>query len=415
MKTLVEVNKEWAGKAAIIEAIYREAGSDIDMDKVKALNGDSATKVAELQRMHRELDEIGKERDVLLALDGQRKVLDRELNAAPDRSLVFPGNGGRMNGEQRKSLGQLFVESIAYKEFRGRGGPAALLDAELKTVLSTGAGWDPEIIRIPRVELSAQRPISVVNFLPQFLTNRDTIAYMKETTFTSTNVVEKAEQTATTAADVIGEAALALTQTTDEVEWLPAFLPVTIQQMEDVEGIQDYVNQRLSYMLQARLDLQIIQGTGVSPLLLGTNALASVLSQAKGSDPTPDAIFKGMRQVRATGFAEPSVVFVHPNDWQDIRLLRTADGIYIFGSPMDAGVERIWGVPVVQTTAALENTITLGDYARFSGLFTKRGITIAVSDSHSHYFTRGLLAIRADMRVAVVHFRDTAFCKITGV
>ena len=108
-------------------------------------------------------------------------------------------------------------------------------------------------------------------------------------------------------------------------------------------------------------------------------------------------------------------MFAHPNDWQDIRLLRTADGIYIWGSPADSGPARIWGMPVIITPAQTENTFVLGDYAQFSALYTKRGITIEVSDSHAHYFTRGMLAIRADMRIAMVHFRPEAFCTVTGV
>lgn len=414
MRSVKELNEEIAAKSKRLHWIFEEAGPDMDMAKIKSLEGDSAAKAAEIKRSNMELAELGRERDDRISLDGASKSAKslHEFYNKPGERIILPGDAA-----EGKTLGGIFVASQEYKQFKGmRNWPAQLkADIELKDVFRTGAGWAPPQMRIPRIELSAQRPIAVVDHIPQLPTDSETIRYMKETTFTSTNIVEKAESTATTNSDLIGEAALVLTETTDEVETLPAFIPVTQQQMEDVAGIEAYINQRLAYMLQARLDLQIIQGTGVTPLLLGTNNVGSVLSQAKGSDPTPDAIYKGMRQVRATGFAEPSVVFAHPNDWEDIRLLRTADGIYIFGSPLEAGMERIWGVPVVVTTAALENTITLGDYARFSALYTKRGITLAVSDSHQSYFTRGMLAIRADTRVAMVHFRATAFCKITGV
>ena len=120
-------------------------------------------------------------------------------------------------------------------------------------------------------------------------------------------------------------------------------------------------------------------------------------------------------KIRVNGFTEPSVLFAHPNDWQDVRLLRTADGIYIWGSPADAGPDRIWGVRVVQTTAVSENTMVTGDYVSFAALHPKRGITLQVSDSHAHYFTRGMLAVRADMRIAMVHYRPEAFATITSV
>jgi len=216
-------------------------------------------------------------------------------------------------------------------------------------------------------------------------------------------------------AGAFGEAALALTETSDEVEKIAVFLPVTDEQLEDVAGLATYVNSRLTYMLRARLDGQILTGDGSTPNLLGTLNISSLLTQAKGTDPTPDAFYKAMTQVRTTGFAEPSVIFIHPNDWQSIRLLRTADGIYIFGNPMDAGQDRLWGVPVVQTTRETENTGIVGDYRGYSALFMRRGVTLKVSDSHASLFVSGVQAIRADMRVAMVHFRDTAFCKVTGI
>jgi HK97 family phage major capsid protein len=105
----------------------------------------------------------------------------------------------------------------------------------------------------------------------------------------------------------------------------------------------------------------------------------------------------------------------HPNDWQDIRLLRTADGIYIFGNPTDVGPERIWGVPVIVTSAETENTICVGDFANYAALFVKRGLAIETTNAHASLFASGVLAIKATMRCAAVYFRGTAFAKVTGV
>jgi hypothetical protein len=396
--------------AGRIQAVFDEAGPERDFTRVRAIDGDTRGKLEKIRQWNTELDEA---HDHVKALEQAEEIAAKALamwrdDNEPAAPFVQPAQGG--GGKDLRTVGKLLIASREYKEQKSRrqwSQPLDVPDLDIRAaVFRTGAGWDSQDIRIGRYELNPQRPIAVIDAVPMLPTSQAAIVYMEETTFTN-NAAETAESTATTAADLIGEAALVLTERTRPVEWLPVFIPVTIQQMEDVDGIQEYVDARLTYMLRARLDSQILVGNGTTPNLLGTNSVSGIQTQAKGADPTPDAVYKCFTSIRADGFAEPSILFSHPNDWQDVRLLRTADGVYIWGSPADQGPDRIWGVPVVQTAAALQNTMTTGDYANFSTLFTKRGITITVSDSHAFYFTRGMLAIRADM--------PKAFGTITGV
>jgi HK97 family phage major capsid protein len=163
------------------------------------------------------------------------------------------------------------------------------------------------------------------------------------------------------------------------------------------------------------LESQVLNGDGTTPNLKGTLDLDSINTQAKGSDPGPNAVYKTFTKIRTVGFAEPDVTFWHPNDWQEIRLLTTADGVYIFGSPMDAGPKQIWGVPVAETTAVTEGTVVSGSYRPFSNFYLKRGIEFAVTDSHDDYFIKGKQAIRASVRGCMVHYREPAFGKTTGM
>lgn len=418
---LEELKQEVRVKAEQLHQVFEEAGSDRDFTKVKCLGDNLSTtvKVDKVRGLNTELGNLNRRIKDLEEIEGIAQQAQAEYlkDHQPVNPIQHLTDGQRPEREVR-SLGRLLVESKEYSQFKGMRNwptPLALPHYDIRAaVFRTGAGWATPQIRLDRVALTPLRPIAVIDTIPMLPTGTDVIRYMEETTFTN-NAVETAESTATTAADLIGEAALALTERTRNVEWLPVFLPVTMQQMEDVEGIEAYTNQRLAYMIRARLDSQVLVGNGTTPNLLGTNNVTGRQTQAKGADPTPDAVFKGFQLIRSDGFAEPSVAFIHPNDWQDIRLLRTADGIYIWGNPSEAGPERLWGVPVVQTVAAAENTITAGDYANFATLFIKRGIDIAVSDSHAHYFTRGMLAVRADMRMAMVHFRPKAFLTVTGV
>ncbi len=409
---LKEVTEKLAAKGKVISQIYDEAGEDLDFSKVKCLEGDTTAKLDALKAIDAEVTDLRALRITLLdaekALKGGRD-LHIEMTT-PVEQMKHPVKGAEGKAEI-KSLGELFMESKVGHELKGR--EIHLPDVDMKTVMSATAGWDPPTVREARVEVYPVAPINVIDLITMLTTGRDTIKYMKETTFTNNaaEVLESIQGTLQT----YGEGALALTEQSDEVEKISVWLPVTDEQLEDVAGMAAYVNSRLSYMLRARLDGQILVGDGTSPNLLGTLSLSALLTQAKGNDPVPDAIYKAITQVRVTGFAEPSVVFIHPNDWQGVRLLTTADGIYLFGSPMEAGPQRIWGVPVVQTVRVTENTAIVGDYRGYSNLYMRKGVTLKVTDSHGNYFIQGVQAVKAEMRVAMVHYRDTAFCQVTGI
>lgn len=399
--TMKETLEKIAEKSKTIGLVFEQAGEDLDFSGVKCLGGgDTTAKVDALKALETELNDLKADYEEYTALVKSRQEADAATEFVALDPRVIPGK------QAAKSLGERFVDLKLHLKENMHS--VKHLDMELKTLFQTSAGWDPEATRIPRVELYPLRPLVVTDFIPILTTNTDLVKYMKETTFTN-NAAEAA------AGGTYGEAALAYTETSDEVEKIGVWLPVTDEQLEDVPSIGGLLDNRLTYMLRNRLDGQAIEGDGSTPNLLGTLNLSSIQSQAKGADPTPDAIYKAFTKVRAVGFAEPSVLFINPNDWQDIRLLRTADGIYVFGNPTEAGPERIWGVRVVQSTAVTVNTAITGDYVNYSALYMRRGIDIQVTNAHDDYFIKGKQAIRADLRCAMVHYRDTAFCKVTGI
>ena len=81
------------------------------------------------------------------------------------------------------------------------------------------------------------------------------------------------------------------------------------------------------------------------------------------------------------------------------------------GNPADPGPDRLFGVPVVITTSALQNTVLVGDFTTHSGLAYRAGIEFKVCDSHPDFFVKGIQAVRCTIRAALVVFRVSAFCK----
>jgi HK97 family phage major capsid protein len=321
---------------------------------------------------------------------------------AGQKGSGWGGDGAEM------SVGGLFTKSHAFSNLKGRStGDLSTLDIELKTLMTTAAGWTPEVTRTGRVVDFATRPLQVAQLLPQTTTRQNAIQYMEETTYTN-NATEIAE------AGTFPEAALVLTEQSVLVRKISVFLPVTDEQLEDETQVRGYIDNRLGFMVRQRLDSQLLVGNGTAPNLRGLNNIAGIQTQPRGTDPVPDAVYKAMTKVRTIGQAEPNLVVMNPNDWMGIRLLRTADGIYIWGNPSDSGPERVWGLTVSQAQAQTAQTGIVAD-TQFIELATRRGLDIQVSNSHGTFFIEGKQAIRVDIRVALVVYRPAAVCTVTGL
>lgn len=399
---LKELGGKLEAKRKELADLLAEAGPDLDPGKIRSRQVADGKELFEIvTALNAEIDDLRKrydERQELLQI-AERAVEAPVAETAPARTP-----------------GELFAASEAYRGYRiGQGvGPVATLPLSLgdilrqATLMQTSAGWAPESSRTGIVSTYPTRPAPhVVDFIPKMATNQAAIKYMEETTFTNA-AAETAE------GGSFPEAALALTEQTVTVRKVAVFLPVTDEQLEDVEGIRDYVDQRLRFMLAQRVDLQVLKGNGTAPNLLGTMNVTGIQTQAQGSDTLEEATHKLITLIRTDGFAEPSVIFMNGANWETIRLRKTADGVYIYGSPSDAAPERLWGIPVVVTTAlATADKVVAGDYVTHAAIFNRRGIDVQVSNAHSTYFVEGKQAIRADVRLAVVHFRPKAFGKVT--
>jgi uncharacterized linocin/CFP29 family protein len=397
---LPDLNQEIVRRAERMEHLFEKGGDNYDLSEAEA---------AEIKALNDELTELNKTREQkgeYQALRDQNVQRIKE-QTQPVRSFPFPGAAASVGQPatpqviQAKSLGQLFVEHeefLAAKGLTRRRVAVEFPNIDLKTVMSTDAGWAPQSLRSARV----------ADLIPQDPTDQAAVVYMEETTFTNAadTVAEKGTKP---------EAALAYTQRSVTVEVIAVNIPLTRQQMDDIPQVRATVDNRLLLMLQLAEEDQLLNGNGTSPDLVGFYNKSGIQTQAKGADPTPDAIFKAFTKVRHTGFAEPTAVVLHPNDWQDIRLLRTADGIYIWGSPAEAGPERIWGKPVVATTAATENTALTGDFQLFAHISRRMGARVEMSTEHSDYFVKNQVLLQAEERLSLEIYRAAAFCTVTGI
>ena len=385
-----------------------------------------AEKVVEANRRNDEITALAKAYEAAPDLDAMAAA-----NAAGIADLEIPGQplAARdeitqptfANASGRRSIGELFVASVAYQQrpkASGATGPVVEIDLEkqfgksvasrgLAALFDTATGYAPETVRLPTPLTPLEERLTVADLMPQGRTSQNAVPFMEETTSTNT-----AAETAEGA--LKPEAEIAFTEKTSPVRKVAVTLPVTDESLEDVPFIESYLNTRLRTFVLQREDQQLLAGDGAGVNLRGLLNTSGILTQAKGADPTPDAFYKAMTKIRAQGFLEPTGAVVHPNDWQDVRLLRTADGIYIWGNPSEAGPERIWGINAVQTTRITENTGLVGAF-RDGAMIARRSEVSMQIGWVNDQFRRNQRTILVEERLALIVFRPKGFCTVTGI
>ena len=198
------------GRKAVLEKLHATDQHDA-MLKVRARN--------------KELEDLGNELRNAEAKHYEARLSERtEELATPGRGTVrFPESG---RGE-RKTLGQLYIESDAWKQSKaGRVDIPLHLDLELKTLFETAAGFTPESVRSGLLVEAATRPIQVTDLIPSFPINQAAFVYMEETT--RTHAAAEAAEGGTYA-----ESTFEWTEQTSTVRKIADSIPVTDEQLED--------------------------------------------------------------------------------------------------------------------------------------------------------------------------------------
>lgn len=435
--TLKQVRDKLAAKQDDLGKVFAEATvttdsgqKSYDFNRVTCLGEKVKGSIAvaeQVKAMNTELNELAQQAETLEA--AEKAARDQDDREKVRNRPPMPGAKGNYPsvGERMKALGDMVAEEKGYQDWAKRGAaggitlnfddalPSDVLAKGMifetigsKALMATTSGWAPESLRIGGFVEAASRPIQLLDIIPMAQTGYEQVVYMEETTRTH-GAAERAEGAA------YAESSFALEEKTSPVRKITDSLPVTDEQLEDVAQARSYINSRLTFGVRQRLDAQTLIGDATGSNLRGLKNVAGIQAQAKGTDPIVDAFYKGMTKIRVTGRAIPTHHLMHPTDWQTVRLMRTTDGIYIWGNPSEAGPERLWGLPVVQQDADVAGTGYVGSFQpAWLSLFERRGIDVQIGYVGTQ-FTEGKRTVRADMRVAFVVFRPAAFCQVTGL
>jgi HK97 family phage major capsid protein len=383
----------------------------------RGLTEDEKKTYAELEKKHAS---VNARRATSKRDDGMRAAI---------QELVGGGNGNGNSGlvvsrfGGMKSFGARFTESEAF--------------AWLKKTKPTRSGqWTSPSTEIDRIALFAtvtEDPASggalvVPDYRPGIVpgaTLRIVVADLFAPGTTTSNTVHAmVEDTFTNAADAVAEggvkpeSSLTFELQEEPVRKLAHWIPATEEFLEDAPQSSSYIDARLRYGLLRKEDQQLLSGDGVAPELEGVLVRSGLAADVVRADPATnaDAILEQIITIEAATGLPVSGIVMNPLNWGAIVGVKDDSGNYIGGGPFTVLPRpTLWGRDVALTDQIAAGTALVGAFKAGGQVFRHGGIKVAMTNSHSDYFIKNLVAIRAEERLALAIYRPAAFGKVTSL
>jgi HK97 family phage major capsid protein len=254
------------------------------------------------------------------------------------------------------------------------------------------------------------RPLTVRDIITNGTTGSDLVEYVRITGYTN-NAAPVAEATATSGGTgAKPESAATMAVVSEAVKTIAHWIPATRRALSDAGQLRTLIESFLRYGLEEELEDQILTGDGTGENFTGILNVTGTSTQAYDTSLLVTTR-RARTKVRTLGRAAPTAYVMHPNDWEDLDLTQDAENRYYFGGPSIIGNPRLWGLPVVESEGMTEGVSVVADW-RLAVLWDREAANVLMSDSHSDFFVRNLIAVLAEMRAAFGVLRPAAFVEI---
>jgi HK97 family phage major capsid protein len=364
---------------------------------IKSLETIERNLAAFAEKADREVKEAGRvSTETKTAIDAlgvqQREMADRLV------VLEQKGSGRGETTAPDNTWGGQLVKSDKYQSFAsGQTGKARI---EVKNTL-TGADANVAPDRKPGIVPGAAPVLTLESLLPSTATSSNAIEFTKEASFTN-SAAEAAEGAAK------AESALTWSLVNMPVSTVAHWIKISRQLAMDNVALAAYVNARMTYGVNRRVETQLVSGNGTAPNISGFLNTGNFTAHGY-ANAVLGTVLKKLVLIRRiigdlqnAGYA-PDGIVLNPVDWAIIEtdLMTEGSGNTARVSVDAVGRPTLFGLPVVASVGMTADNVAVGAFAQASMIYNREGVIVELSDSDSDNFTKNLVTVRAERRLAL--------------
>lgn len=317
--------------------------------------------------------------------------------------------GNYSGDEEIKSYGEQLTDSDDFKALASKGRGTARLNVKAVTSITSattgtgGVGAAIQATRVPGIITGPDRPFTIRDLIMPGRTASNAVEFVQESGFQNM-AAPVAEGGSKQQSD------LSFELKTTTVKTIAHWFRASKQVLADIPLLQSYINGRAIYGLKYVEENQILAGDGTGQNLLGLIPQATAFDDdlRNTGDTAIDTIRHAILQVRIAEYRATGIV-MNPVDWEGIELQKDLGGNYIWVNVSDGGVQRMWKLPVIDTNAMPAGEFLVGAMDMGAQIFDREDAGVEVSTEDADNFTKNMVTIRAEERLALVVYRPQSF------
>ncbi|SFN05083.1 phage major capsid protein [Dokdonella immobilis] len=304
------------------------------------------------------------------------------------------------------------VESEAFQRIKSgnRGTACGFELGEVSIKAMVNGGGDPSSVNTvfsnPAQPLPHQlgqplKPLRFLDVLTPIPVDRNSIEFTRLTwTGDADTQVEEADEKA----EIEGEGE----PVTAYVETIAVHTTASAQILDDVDQLQNTIDRVLTNSVAAKIESQLIVGSGTLNRIEGLYTLASTLATEANS--AAEKIGQALMRLETLGYV-PDTIVLNPEDWFAIQTTKDADGNFIYGNPASPAPPTLWNRRVITLASVPAGTALVGD-TKQCALLDRMQPTLFISRDHKDYRTRNLVLLLVEARVGLQTFDTGAWRKV---